>query len=459
MAWTSLKHRYSYSGSDAKAYAYFKANSPGYAWKNEGKGVQLEAMHTISFSIFEAKGRVRSLGFKSIRGFTRAVREISGTMIMMVIEDHPLAGLMAINPSNRNEVYGISDRSWSLDGKSTAISARGNAGPHAGYFKEQDQMRRAPTTLPPFNIMIEYNTEVPDSVMTNGPQPGGALGYRDVQKSEEMGDYSRTIYGVRDSAAIVELIDVEIMGQGIVTSVNDMVTEVQYQFVARDYREFMKETKAIEELWSVDDPEEMLKKADNEHLKEIRDKNKQVEVKTDGSVEITTPVNEMTDTLDEAAKSILLNGLYNNPLATIDDALKKIDQVGSGGTSSTSLELKSAADMKDPEVLKEAQIKTWDIVIYQDDVVHVDDLPEDHPLVSGVHRDSKFVSMTLLKHGEAPGQGWVNNGFGVSTGNRYQIITTQHNVENYTMVDSADAIEYSELRNKLIEQGDLYEAE
>ncbi len=447
MAWTSLKHRYSYSGSDAKAFAYFKANSPGYAFNDKWKGVQLEAMHTISFSIFEAKGRVRSLGFKSIRGFTRAVREISGTMIMMVIEDHPLAGLMAINPSNRNEVYGISDRSWSLDGRSTAIGARSNAGPHADYFEEQDQMRRAPTTLPPFNIMIEYNTEVPDAVIADGPGLGKKV-------------KDKTLYGVRDSAAIVELIDVEIMGQGIVTSVNDMVTEVQYQFVARDYREFMKEDKAIEETWYADD-EKMLTEANNRHVEEVKKKNKQVEVNQKGEVKITTSLEEATSGLDKASEHILKTSLKENPKKQpIGGTDKKIDQVGGGGTSGASIKTTSAADMQDPKKLEEAKIKTWDINVGDYELVSAHELPSDHPLLNGLSDDSRFVNMSILPAGENPDEAWVDfDGYEFSENDRYQVQTIVHGETRYTMVDVADAIEYSELRNVLIDQGDLYEAE
>lgn len=303
MAFSSLQHRYSYSGADAKAYAYFTDN----------QRVQLEAMHTISFSIFEAKGRVRSLGFKSIRGFTRAVREISGTMIMLVVEDHPLGALMKLDPNKYNKVYGGNPRSWSIDAENTAIGARKNVGPSSGYFDESqaaEMNRRAPTTLSPFNIMIQYNTEVPDAIIQRAPgknAAGGSLvgdpvsaayGQAKNQSGLEKAygipgltstrkDKYTVKYGVQDGVGIVELIDVEIMGQGIVTSVNDMVTEVQYQFVARDYREFMLEKEAIEATWEKNFTSDyLIGEADAKQQLEILRSYPNVEFADDGTFEI-----------------------------------------------------------------------------------------------------------------------------------------------------------------------------
>lgn len=254
----SLVNRYSYSGSDAKVFAYFDK-------KNHRKIVPLESMHTISFSIYEAKGRVRSLGFKSIRGFTRAVREISGTMIMTIIEDHPLAKLMAVNPYQDSILYGSETRSsWSIDATNTALGARKSVGPTGDYFQEEDIGRRAPTTLPPFNIMVQYNTEVPSKVTNRTvahttrtrmkkAEKGDVWGLDDAKLDSTLPQalYSETTTTAKytdymDGIAVVELIDVELMGQGIVTSVNDMVTEVQYQFVARDYREFQLDHDALD---------------------------------------------------------------------------------------------------------------------------------------------------------------------------------------------------------------------
>lgn len=201
---SSLKETYSFSGSDARVYAYFK---------NDVR-VRLESVHTISLSVYEAKGRVRSLGFKTVRGFTRAVREIAGTMIMLVTNDHPLAGLMKINNAANSNLYGRGSKaSWSFDAETTALGARWKIDPLENYMSLSNTKMRAPSTLPPFNILLEYRTEVP-KLDDTGKSTGQPL-----------------------YMAAMEIIDMEILGEGIVTSVNDLVTEVQYQFVARDFRE------------------------------------------------------------------------------------------------------------------------------------------------------------------------------------------------------------------------------
>jgi hypothetical protein len=233
MSSTTLKHRYSFSGSDTKAYAYYRQSD------NNGKMYHLEAMHTLSCSVFEAKGRVRSLGFKSIRGFTRAVREISGTMIMLVIEDHPLAPLMKANPFKGSNRYGGDKRSWSIDARETALGSTSftRYGPQSDDFMETDYTR-IPTTLPPFNIFVTFQSEIPigsevrnlsSTVVGHQTREDGTI----IQKSRET-VLNKTKY----RRGGFEIQDVEILGEGIVTSVNDMVTEIQYQFVARDYKEF-----------------------------------------------------------------------------------------------------------------------------------------------------------------------------------------------------------------------------
>lgn len=240
MASTTLKHRYSFSGSDTKAFGYYRRSDNG------GKMYHLEAMHTLSCSVFEAKGRVRSLGFKSIRGFTRAVREISGTMIMLVIDDHPLASLMKGNPYKSRRTYGGDKRSWSIDGIETALGSTSFAryGARSEDFIETDHTR-IPTTLPPFNIFVSFQSEIPigsEVRKTNSRLTGSQVAVTnpdDPLYAVYQDTYADTYRNeIKYKRGGFEIQDVEILGEGIVTSVNDMVTEIQYQFVARDYKEY-----------------------------------------------------------------------------------------------------------------------------------------------------------------------------------------------------------------------------
>lgn len=280
MATTSLKHRYSFSGSDTKAFGYYRQSD------NNGKMYHLESMHTLSCSVFEAKGRVRSLGFKSIRGFTRAVREISGTMIMLVIEDHPLASLMKANPFKANNTYGGDKRSWSIDGKETARGSTSYAryGSNSEDFAESDYTR-IPTTLPPFNIFVTFQSEIPiGSEVRNtnersvGYDPGSMLQQTQFTQ-EKVTKYRRGGF---------EIQDVEILGEGIVTSVNDMVTEIQYQFVARDYKEF-----------SLDQTREFIKRTQGtrfEKLKSSHERNLLEHYKNPGTIQIQDGTITLTNT-------------------------------------------------------------------------------------------------------------------------------------------------------------------
>jgi hypothetical protein len=300
MSSTTLKHRYSFSGSDTKAFAYYNQSD------NDGKMYRLESMHTLSCSVFEAKGRVRSLGFKSIKGFTRAVREISGTMIMLVIEDHPLRDLMENNPYN-NSYYGGDKRSWSLDAHKTARGSSNSYryGPSSSFFSENDSTR-IPTTLPPFNIVLTYGTEIPikskkilQKPRSTGPSSEALLYYdsEDVGASGRLNNLKTTnsfqqasYYKTEYKVAAMELIDVEIFGEGIVNSVNDMVTEIQYQFVARDYKEFSLDKRTFAEMsnFEFNNFEKITySKVDSEQWEEVRRKNLNLPPLVDGSKRVS----------------------------------------------------------------------------------------------------------------------------------------------------------------------------
>lgn len=162
--------------------------------------VELEALHTISISISEPRGPARALGFRNIKGFARSVRTIAGSIIMTVIEDHPLRKLM-----EQEAVYGPE---WSMDVHRKGIGS---------LFDGNNQLIKLPTMMSPFNIMSVYMSETTNLVP------------HQIQGS--------TAPALSNYAGFL-LEDVEFIGEGMTTSVNDMVTEVMYQFVAQNYREF-----------------------------------------------------------------------------------------------------------------------------------------------------------------------------------------------------------------------------
>lgn len=268
-------NRYSYSGADCKVFAY-RGNKPA---------IFLESVQTISFSIHEPRGRARALGFRGVKGFSRSVREIAGTMIFTVIEDHPLAPLMT-GKSGGNYTPG-----WSIDGITNGVgNFFGNVN-----FEKSISLNRVATSIPSFNLMLTYATEVisnpktileEEEVVSNLgvapdlPKPGslktpqvaevnvgrldplenyehnpmsmGEAGYAastgkpsndwyGFNQTEFYNSYSaklnqRDEYKVNVAGLVLE--GVEIITEGVVTSVNDMITEIQVQFIARNYKEF-----------------------------------------------------------------------------------------------------------------------------------------------------------------------------------------------------------------------------
>jgi hypothetical protein len=250
---SNADYTYSYSGSDCDAYAFFpgsdglrehlneylqklksysdqevnflmvggigKHGAPGYPYipyrhKNDLKDytkadlvqntlvanffspVKMTQMATISISIHEAKSPVRRIGERGVSGYTRGIRTIAGTIVFLVIEDHPLRMLAAKDPAN---IYS------NLVGWSRDLTTKGVGSGHGKNNIKFDN--KISTLISPMNIMLRYQTEVARN-------------------------------GQADPGASMILEGVEFVNEGIVTSVNDMVTEVVCQFVAQDIRPF-----------------------------------------------------------------------------------------------------------------------------------------------------------------------------------------------------------------------------
>lgn len=194
---SSMPMRYSYSGADCKAVAYFDKEGDSLDYTKERDIIPLEGLATISYSIYEAKSPVRRLGERAVAGYTKGVRTIAGSMVFLVIEDHPLAEL--VKAENKSKM-------WSSD-----LDDKGHS------YKTIDGVKRyVSTMLKPFNIGLFYKTEV---------------AFNDLSESYEYSPGYRTSFG---EMAHLVISGVEIVSEGMVTSVNDMVTEVTMQFVAHD---------------------------------------------------------------------------------------------------------------------------------------------------------------------------------------------------------------------------------
>lgn len=156
-------YHFSYSGSDCRVYVSEPESSNVY---------NLRSLSTASISVHEAKAPVRTLGRRSVVGFTESIRTIAGSLVFIVVNDHPLGGLKDHSKVNKN---------FSLD-------------------RSNNEVRKLSTMLNPIDLYFVYKTE--------------------ISKQNEQGEM--WVKGLR------------FVNEGIVTSVNDMVTEVVMQFVAED---------------------------------------------------------------------------------------------------------------------------------------------------------------------------------------------------------------------------------
>lgn len=191
-----MDYTYSYSGADCRAYAFF----PG----SPENMIDLSSLATISISVHEAKSPVRRLGERGVSGYTRGIRTIAGSMVFLVIEDHPLWKLIHYNINYIPRTSYIST-DWNRDSDRNRSLSRIN-------------QRKLSTMIRPFNIMLVYQTE--------------------VIKNKYIENGTNTIHNEKASLMIEKI---DILNEGLVTSVNDMVTEVQMQFVAQDYYSLEKE--------------------------------------------------------------------------------------------------------------------------------------------------------------------------------------------------------------------------
>lgn len=170
--------------------------------------VPLDSLATISYSIYEAKSPVRRLGERGVSGYTRGIRTIAGSMVFLVIEEHPLHRLIELQRKSKNWSSDLNTKGHSF----RAVQKGGGESPKITNFVS--------TILEPFNIGLFYKTEV-------------AFNYNkedDAKNAIKSSGYIRS----GDSGAHLVISGIDIISEGMVTSVNDMVTEVTVQFVAQD---------------------------------------------------------------------------------------------------------------------------------------------------------------------------------------------------------------------------------
>lgn len=174
-------------------YSYSGADCDVFAIR--GKEIkQLKSIATVSVSIYDAKAPVRALGHRSVKGYTGSIRTVAGSIVFIVVEGHPLEDLMDKNFGRYHA--DLND----LQAERLPNKTVGNSYAIGGIL--------------PFNLMLMYKNEIGNS-------------------------------------AGLEIDNLEFVSEGIVTSVNDMVTEVVVQFVATDFRQLTRAKKDENQLKSL----------------------------------------------------------------------------------------------------------------------------------------------------------------------------------------------------------------
>lgn len=209
---TAQRYSYSFSGADAKTFCFFP-QAPHLIRP-------LDTVHTISVSVHEGKSQVRSLGYRGMKGMTRSVRTIAGSIILTVVNDHPLRALT----EQYNTLVGSNGRppfGWSIDQEMTGV------GNHSDQFSFQNRLA---SLLPPFNILIEFVAEGAP-VIKDATNNNVMSGHPDDER-----DLGRMSNRMLFPGAGILLQGIEIIDEGFIVSVNDIVTEITCSYVARDFK-------------------------------------------------------------------------------------------------------------------------------------------------------------------------------------------------------------------------------
>lgn len=220
-------YSFSFSGSDCHTFVSFMSPS-FYGNSAAAAKVKLDCINTISISVHEQRTPVRRLGHSGVVGFAGSVRTVAGSIIITIVKDNPFDEL--INKSNLrnywtgriqandtgNETYKDIKHPYNYNNPKDSFEyTRTNNSP-GSKFSIQNL-----TTLPAMKFRMEFVSEYYTAIQ----QP-----YRRNFPAQD-----------RPLLRVMELHNVFIISENIVTSVNNMVTELVLQYVASDYVEFSEE--------------------------------------------------------------------------------------------------------------------------------------------------------------------------------------------------------------------------
>jgi hypothetical protein len=200
-----------FSGCDVSAVIRLPAYARGNTILNQEKVFRIGTVQTISISTYNSKTPVKALGFKNPVAVARGGRTIAGTLIFNQLHTH----VFNDNPSNSDK--SILDEGGFLtyaSGSPEYIYEKFASNKNVTTSLEKNRktwdfswdtnyvgMTMKPSDLPPFDIIINM-----------------------LNESGQMGK--------------IILENVEIIHDSTTLSVEDIYTEVQYQYMARDIKYF-----------------------------------------------------------------------------------------------------------------------------------------------------------------------------------------------------------------------------
>ena len=287
-----MNYNYSFSGSDCHTFISFMEPNYLREW------VQLDSVNTLSISVHEQRSQVRRLGHAGPVGFAGSVRTIAGSIIMTVINENPFNDLIKAAKLQskfstrvaKTEIAAYKDLRLPYNYGAIDINyeyQRTNNPATSSYSIPNI------TTLPPTKIRMRFVSEY----HSNNPNRA----FQSVNKQE-------TANTDREVERIMELHNVVFISENVVTSVNNMVTELVLQFIASDFIEFTKQKNETEKIEAV----KLEEKAEQEVAKEEKNQNNPspATAPTIEVIAITPPINKPVGT------AIDKNAAQANPVAT-----------------------------------------------------------------------------------------------------------------------------------------------
>ena len=217
------RYKYSFSGADARMLVFLPQRPDLISY--------LDSVHTLSVSVHEAKSQVRSLGYRGIKGLTRSVRTVAGSMILTVVNDHPLRPLidqynkMVLDLDKDDLFLTPPPFGWSVDRDELGV------GTYQDVYSFQNRLA---ALLPPFSLIMEFVAEMSPVSMDRSTTEKelAALTPRDEKGRKVIMPSARALF----PGAGLMLQDIEFVDEGFVVSVNDMVTEITLSYIARDFK-------------------------------------------------------------------------------------------------------------------------------------------------------------------------------------------------------------------------------